>query len=59
MSLILNLSSITREAGAKALGTSMVSDSEDETFSLVKSLAMPSTGLCIGAVIHVKINTEI
>ena len=59
MSLILNLSSITREAGAKAPRTSMVSDSEDETFSLVKSLAMPSTGLCSGAVIHVKINTDI
>ena len=50
MSRILNLSSITREAGAKAPRTSMVSDSEDETFS---------TGLCSGEVIHVKINTDI
>ena len=59
MSLIFSSSSTTGEAAAKAPGTSMASDNEARTFSLVKSLAMPSTGLCSGAVIHVKINTDI
>ena len=59
MSLILSSTSTTGKAAAKAPGTSMASDNKAETFPLVKSLAMPSTGLCSGAVIHVKINTDI
>ena len=59
MSLKLSSSSTPAEVGAKAPRTSTATDHEAETLWFVKSPVMPSTGLFSGAVIHLKINTDI
>ena len=59
MSLKLSSTSTTAEVGAKVPRTSTAGESKAETLSFVESPVMPSTGLFSGAVIHVKINTDI